>query len=284
MQGNLFNEDPTPQKIDVLGKSSVAYKQTRSILTKASGFMGGYDFTLNPYSGCTFGCTYCYAAFFTRDKEKQDQWGEWVTVKENALKLLAKKKPGTLDNKSIYMSSVTDPYQPVEKKLGLTRSLLEHLVRHHQPRLVVQTRSPLVERDIDLFTRLDHSQINMTVTTDSEQVRQAFEPQCPSNKIRLKAIKAVARAGLDACITLTPLLPVADPHAFAQHLQDTGITRFVVQPFHATRGRFVAGTREKALEMTRAMNWNQERYQEVLQVLKQYLPALGEGKEGFKPI
>lgn len=284
MQGNLFNEDHTPDRFDRLGKSTVSYKATRSILTKASGFMSGYDFTLNPYSGCTFGCTYCYAAFFARDKNKQDHWGEWVTVKENALALMAKKKPGTLDNKTIYMSSVTDPYQPVEKKLGLTRSLLEHLVRYHQPRLVVQTRSPLVERDIDLFAGLEYSQINMTVTTDSEQVRQAFEPQCPSNRVRLKAIKAVARAGLNACITLTPLLPVADPHTFAKHLQDTGINRFVVQPFHATRGRFVAGTRDKALAMTREMSWDQERYQEVVQVLKEYLPHLGEGKDGFKPV
>ena len=58
--------------------------------------MDAYDFTLNPYSGCSFGCTYCYAAFFSRDIEKQNSWGYWVTVKENAVALLKKRKPGFL--------------------------------------------------------------------------------------------------------------------------------------------------------------------------------------------
>ena len=82
--------------------------------------MDAYDFTLNPYSGCSFGCTYCYAAFFSRDAEKRDAWGYWVNVKENAEALL-KKRRRSLDGKRIYMSSVTDPYQPIERELKLTR-------------------------------------------------------------------------------------------------------------------------------------------------------------------
>ena len=71
--------------------------------------MGEYDYTLNPYSGCFFGCTYCYAAFFSRDLAKRDDWGNWLFVKENAVDLLLKRKLGSLDGKLIYMSSVTDP-------------------------------------------------------------------------------------------------------------------------------------------------------------------------------
>ena len=135
--------------------------------------MDAYDFTLNPYSGCSFGCTYCYAAFFSRDVAKRDSWGYWVSVKENAVELLEKrlrKRPESLDGKLIYMSSVTDPYQPVERELKLTRRLLEVMADGHTPKLVVQTRSPDVTRDCGLFRRIEENggrvQVNMTVTTD----------------------------------------------------------------------------------------------------------------------
>ena len=124
-------------------QAAVAYAPAREVLTAATGFMDAYDFTLNPYSGCSFGCTYCYAAFFSRDTQRRDSWGYWVSVKENAAALLAKRPPGALDGKLIYMSSVTDPYQPVERELRLTRRLLETLAERHRPKLVVQTRSPM---------------------------------------------------------------------------------------------------------------------------------------------
>ena len=121
---------------DKTGKAEVTYVQTGQLLTKPTGFMNAYDFTLNPYSGCSFGCTYCYAAFFSRDTEKRDTWGYWVDVKENAIELLDKRRK-SLDDKLIYMSSVTDPYQPIERELELTRRLLEIMAERHKPKLVV---------------------------------------------------------------------------------------------------------------------------------------------------
>ena len=88
-QGHLFSvqagDRPPGQKPTTLGETAVAYAPAREILTRATGFMDAYDFTLNPYSGCSFGCTYCYAAFFSRDVEKRDSWGYWVNVKETPL-------------------------------------------------------------------------------------------------------------------------------------------------------------------------------------------------------
>ena len=144
-----------PEPPVAVGQARVSYVQTREILTKATGFMDAYDFTLNPYAGCSFGCTYCYAAFFGRTRQDLDSWGNWVKVKENAIDLLKQRKSGTLDEKLIYMSSVTDPYQPIERKLNLTRRLLEVLAERHKPKLVVQTRSPDVVRDCDIFRQIE---------------------------------------------------------------------------------------------------------------------------------
>ena len=247
--------------------------------------MSAYDYTLNPYSGCTFGCTYCYAAFFARSREKVDEWGRWVTVKENALALLRKKrKGGTLRGKTIYLSSVTDPYQPIERTLELTRDLLKELAEFHQPRLVVQTRSPLVTRDLDVLARFEHVQVNVTVTTDDDEVRRAFEPSCPNNRVRLKAVAEVVAADVPAVVTMTPLLPVRDPAAFAELLLATGAKRFVVQPFHAAKGKFVAGTREEAVRVSEALGWTDARYREAVRMLADRLPHLREGKDGFAPM
>src|SRR5439155_6632475 len=105
-------------------------------------------------------------------------------------------------------------------------------------------RSPIVTRDIDLFLKFEFIQVNMTITTDDEEVRQLFEPSCSSIKARFAAITEVQKAGVPSCITMTPLLPVHDPAGFAMRLLDTGVTKFIIQPFHVEKGRFVAGTRE----------------------------------------
>jgi DNA repair photolyase len=282
-QINLFqnSDDSRPEK---LGHANINYKQVGTILNKTSGFMVEYDYSLNPYSGCAFGCTYCYAAFFARDNEKREQWGYWVNVKDNALSLLQKFRKKPITGKTVYMSSVTDPYQPIERKLELTRDILKELLHYHQPRLVVQTRSPLVTRDIDLFQQFKVVQVNMTITTDSERVRKIFEPLCPGNKARMAAIKEVHDSGVNSCITMTPLLPVDDPHAFANALLETGIKKFIIQPFHKDRGKFTAGTREEAMKLFNEFNWTRERYQEVENIIKSYIPDIGIGKDGFAPI
>ena len=272
--------------------------------------MEEYDYTLNPYSGCSFGCTYCYAAFFSRNKEQVDNWGDWVIVKQNAEELLKKRKPGSLDGKRIYMSSVTDPYQPIERKLELTRRLLEILADQHKPKLMVQTRSQLVSRDIDLFQKIETNttslfesgesrrvQVNMTVTTDDRDIMRTFEPICPPNSKRLEAIAKVQEAGIESCITMTPLLLVKDFNGFAESLLDTGVRKFIAQPFHFNKGKFVAQTRTQASELMadklgcgpdNFIGEYLEHYYEFVAMFEKKLherdlPELGKGKKGFKP-
>ena len=284
---DLFSEIENEQgnnRKEKIGRTDIQYIKSASILTEAKGFMEAYNYTLNPYSGCSFGCNYCYAAFFARSSDEREKWGKWLKVKENALQLLIKWRKKPLIDKTIYISSVTDPYQPIEKELELTRGILKELLNYHKPRIVIQTRSPLATRDIDLFKQFQVIQVNMTVTTDSEDVRKAFEPFCPSNKSRLGAIKEITEAGIQTCITMTPLLPIVSTKKFVADLLHTGVKKFIVQPFHSEKGKFVASTREIALEQMKKMNWNDTKYLEVVEILRKELPWLGEGKQGFAPI
>lgn len=167
-----------PDQPTVSGRTSVQHIDSKSILTPASGFMSQYKFTLNPYGGCAFGCEYCYARFFAPSSEQREMWGQWVLVKTNARELIASAcRSGVLKSgDAVYMSSVTDPYQPVERRLGLTRTVLEAILDSDvQPRLTIQTRSPLVTRDIELFERFHRLRVNVTITTDSEEVRLRYE-------------------------------------------------------------------------------------------------------------
>ena len=258
--------------------------------------MDAYDYTLNPYAGCSFGCTYCYAAFFSTTKEDRDNWGRWLKVKENAAELMSRRRAGALDGKLIYMSSTTDPYQPVERELKLTRHIIEILAELHKPKLVIQTRSPDVVRDCDLFRQIEETggrvQVNMTVTTDDEDIRKTFEPFCPSNAVRLRAIGEVHASGVETCISMTPLLWANDPASFAGDLLDTGVRKFIAQPFHFQRGKFVASTRDAALGlMAKKVGADQksfragymDHYRQAFAVLQGTLPELGEGKQGFAP-
>ena len=285
------------ERIENVGRASVTYRNSREILTKGSGFLDSYDYSLNPFVGCTLACVYCYAGNFSPTPQMKRDWGNWVIVKENAIELMRKVRPGRLDGRAVYMSSVTDAYQPAERRLRLTRGILDELTERHIPRLVVQTRSPLVTRDIDLFKRIEERggrvQVNLTVTTDDEEIRRAFEPGCPSGPARMKAAATIAASGIQTAITLTPLLLVSDPCGFAESLLATGVRRFVIQGFHRSEQRdFVASTRGPALDVlaeklgcvsSDVMRLYGERYQQAREILVEALPNIGEGKDGFRP-
>ena len=286
------------EKPTALGRTDISYVQASGILNKATGFLSGFDFTLNPYMGCSFSCSYCYAASFVAAPELKDSWGRWVKVKENAVELLQKRlkrNPEFLDGKRIYMSSATDPYQPIEHKVEITKSLLE-VMAEHKPKLVVQTRSPGVIRDLDLLKQIERNggnvQVNMTCTTDDDDIRRAFEPGCPENRVRLRAIGRVREAGLQAMVTITPLLLVKDAREFGEALLATGVPKFVMQAFHFSSGDFVADTRKDAVEImakklgSTVEDFHREyliRYKQTYDVLRSMLPNLGEGKSGFAP-
>ena len=123
----------------------------KSLFSPATGFIarGGFDFTCNPYLGCSFGCGYCYAEYLPQNPRPASDWGKWLTAKRNAVEL-ASKQGKKLAGRAVYMSSVTDPYQPVERSLMLSRGILEAVVPH-QPRVVLRSRVHVYEGEAGFF-------------------------------------------------------------------------------------------------------------------------------------
>ncbi|HLP88881.1 MAG TPA: radical SAM protein [Nostocaceae cyanobacterium] len=275
-----------------ISSAKVEYINSSSLLTSPSGFIGIYKFTLNPYSGCSFGCEYCYARCFAPTIEQQQDWGYWVKVKENAVSLIRRSLKAKSQNRrletgdTIYMSSVTDPYQPIEHKLGLTRSILKELVEI-QPRLTIQTRSPIVVRDIDLFQQFQHIRVNFTITTDSEDIRLRYEPHCPSIEARLRAAQQLAEAGVPIGISISPMLPIKDPETFGQKIAKLNAVEYVTQFFKPIGSRFSAGSSPESIQKMKEDNWTEIKYQEIratlIRILGDKLPLL-EGNEGYAPV
>jgi len=272
------------------GSLVVTEIDAKTLLTPAKGFIGSYDFTLNPYRGCQYGCSYCYAAAFSPNQGMRQAWGNWVVIKENAVELLSKELTRWQRKKSepcrIYMSTVTDPYQPIETRWYLTRRLLEIMIEF-QPILVIQTRSPMIIRDLDLLNQLQQLRVNMSIPTGSELVRKDFEPRTPSVKARLKAIQRVKNTTTAKCsVTITPLLPIypADQLRFIDQLQT--VDRVVIQPFHSSQARtLVASTRSEAVILKEKYTWwyqdENNHYQQFKKLLEDHLADVQEGQIGF---
>ncbi|QGQ44823.1 SPL family radical SAM protein [Metabacillus sediminilitoris] len=186
----------------------------KKILTEAKGYLDvGFTHSLNPYSGCAFSCRYCYVREMPIQRFKEIPWGEWLDIKTNAaenyrnemIKLHKKNKPV-----NIFMSSATDPYQPIERKANITRGILEEMIENPPDFLQIQTRSPLVTKDIDLLVNLKDKcevLVSMTIETDREDIKQLFSPYAPGIKLRIKALKEVHDAGVSTQASISPVLP-----------------------------------------------------------------------------
>lgn len=278
-----------PIERSTFGRTSVQHIDSKSILTPTSGFMSQYEFTLNPYGGGAFGCEYCYARFYAPSSKQRQTWRQWVSVKANACKPIARACRSEVLNPGdvVYMSSVTDPYQPFERRLGLTRPVLEAILDSRvQPRLTIQTRKPLATRDIDLFERFEKVRVNVTITTDSEDVRLRYEPHCPSIRARIKAAAALSAAGVRIGISISPMLPLKDAEAFGARLAGLRADEYVTQYLKPGRSHFAAGTSIEALRKVREDGWGVREYQQAREVLARILDderPLLEGAEGYAP-
>ena len=174
-----------------------------------------YDYVINPYVGCQHACTYCYARFMKKFTGHSEPWGEFVDVKINAPDLLQveikRKREGT-----VWVSGVCDPYQPLEARYRLTRRCLEILTQNCWP-VFIQTRSPLVLRDMDILKEAVNMEVGFSITTADDSIRELFEPHAPSITDRLRALEELHNSGIRTYAMIAPLLPGAE--ALAEYLE-----------------------------------------------------------------
>jgi DNA repair photolyase len=181
---------------------TVKETQAKSILNKSQIF----DYCINPYTGCQVNCRYCYARLFMkRYSGHKEPWGEFVDVKINAPEVLRKQlqraRRGT-----VWISSVCDPYQPLEAKYGLTRRCLKELLEKQFP-VNIQTKSKLVLRDLDLLKNFKEIEVGFTITTNDEKIAKLFEPGASSIAERVKALEKLRASGIRTFAFIGPLLP-----------------------------------------------------------------------------
>lgn len=264
-------------------------RQVRKILHPTGGFLSSFTHSLNTYAGCAFGrqttggagCPYCYVRELPVAKFAEARWGDWVVGKVNAAECLDReldflRTNGAISSLRVFMGTSTDVYQGVETKLGITRQVLQVFSRYPEiSALVVQTRSPLIERDLDLLQGMARRLwVSFTVETNDEQVRRALTPTSPSIERRWRTLEKLVKAGIRTQAAISPMLP-NQPEAFARSLQSR-CSRALVDTFWDGDGS--GGRRTEALGMEALYArlgysdwWSRDRHLELITVLKESL-------------
>ncbi len=164
----------------------------------------GLTYSLNPYVGCEHGCAYCYSPSVLRDKQLSDRWGDFVRAKSNIAEVLAKEVEHR-QKAMVGVSTVTDPYQPLEARLELTRKCIEVLSKHDFP-VSIQTKSSLVARDADLI-KSGRFELGMTLTTMDRELAGLLEPMASPPDARAQTIEEFSKGGVETWIFLGPIIP-----------------------------------------------------------------------------
>ncbi|NHJ86511.1 MAG: radical SAM protein [Asgard group archaeon] len=176
--------------------------EVKSIITRSN--IPGIDFVINPFVGCQHGCIYCYAEFMKRfTNHGGDTWGKFIDIKRFDI---AKINPEKYADKTLLLSSVTDPYCPIEAKYKVTRAILERLVGT-KARLEILTKSRLVERDIDLFKQFENIRIGISLNTLDTSLAKKIEPLASRPQLRIKALEKIAKEGIPTYVFVSPLFP-----------------------------------------------------------------------------
>jgi len=176
----------------------------KSVLTKSK--LPESDYCINPYLGCMHNCSYCYARFMRRFTNHPERWGEFVDVKVNAAEVLKKQMARHPKRGVILIGSVTDAYQPLEIKYGITRTILQELLPYDFP-ISILTKSDLVTRDIDLLRQFKECEVGLTITTLDAKVAKSFESYAATPEKRLNALFELRRAGIRTYAFVGPILP-----------------------------------------------------------------------------
>ena len=181
----------------------------KSIINKSN--LPESDYCINPYIGCLHACVYCYGRFMRRfTGHTGEKWGTFLDAKINAPDVLEKQLQKVVPKGVVLLGSVTDAYQPVEKKYNLTRRILEALLKY-QMSISILTKSSLVCRDIDLFKQFEECSVGLTITTLNDQYKKIIEPYSSSVNERLETLKELSHNKINTYVFIGPIIPFLTP-------------------------------------------------------------------------
>ncbi len=184
----------------------------RSLLSRCTNPRLPFRWMINPYRGCEFGCHYCYARYtheFMELRQGRD-FEQRIFAKRNAGWLLRHDLRQVRPGEMIAIGTATDPYQPAERRYGVTRSILEELAAHTGLHVGLVTKSNLILRDVELLQRVAERNalaVHLTVTTLKADLARLLEPRAPRPDLRLEAVRQLAAAGINAGVLCAPVLP-----------------------------------------------------------------------------
>ena len=197
------------------------YENAKQIVNKVDSMDIGLAYSMNPYQGCEHGCIYCYA------RNSHEYWGynagidfeKKIIVKRNAASVLAKtfEKPNW-EVLPIMFSGNTDCYQPIERKLQITRNMLQVIARYKHPVGMI-TKNHLITRDIDILKDLAAQQlvhVSISITSARDEIRQKLEPRASAISQRLKTVEALAKENIPVNVMIAPIIPGINHHEIPQ--------------------------------------------------------------------
>ena len=267
----------------------------RTILSKTSGFIAqaGFTHSLTPARNCTFGCTYCYVPTMRvqggLQPEDWRRWGQFTTIKSNAAELLRRE---LREGQRIYCSPLVDPYQPTEAEAAQMPAILDALIESPPRVFVLQTRGPLILRDLGrlrTLARCTTLRVSFSITTNRDDVRKRYEPLCAPIEERIETVWALRDAEIETYATLAPLLP-CDPEQLAWLAINASGRDLIGDPLHVRAVKpHGATTREAALRVSEKHgdeSWYDPAFQwEIAQRIRQAATRAGfhfaTGPEGF---
>ena len=205
-------------------ETTVTPEHAKRVISRNDSPDIGFEQSINPYRGCEHGCIYCYArpSHSYVNLSPGLDFETKIFFKAHAAQLLETelRKPGYVC-KPINLGANTDPYQPAERKLRVTRSILEVLQRHRHPVTIV-TKSALIERDLDILVDLARDELVsafVSITTLDAALKRKLEPRAPAPAARLRAVRALREAGVPVGVLVAPIIPAVTDHEIERILE-----------------------------------------------------------------
>ena len=186
--------------------------ENRSMLTRCDSPRMPFSWQINPYRGCEFACKYCYARYTHEFMEMRDglDFERKIYVKKHTGWLLRQELKQVRAGQSIAIGTATDPYQPAERKFGVTRAVMEEFSRHQGLSLGLVTKSDLILRDLELLRAIaakNRLRIHVTITTTNATLARILEPRAPRPDLRFSAVRKLIAAGIQTSVNCAPVLP-----------------------------------------------------------------------------